>query len=265
MLSSGGDGYCCIGSYQLACTLVDHQLKLSLSNSDHYQHQQQQHQHQQQQQDKLRALLSSFPVTTRLSLTGSLVVARDIAHAKLLERIESGEVGKVCEKPKTAYPPQSACVVKLAVVEILHVYLSSYKCYPLISSSFFSFFSSCTSFFLFAYSLLLVFSSPPCPPTSNHLLITYSPLFYHLLIIYSSALYHQLITYLPLSYNHIITISSPPAQGLPQYAKDYMIYYAGPAKTPEGYSSGSFGPTTAGRMVCRLGCLYVYVHVMNCM
>jgi fumarate hydratase class I len=36
--------------------------------------------------------------------------------------------------------------------------------------------------------------------------------------------------------------------GLPQYAKDHMIYYAGPAKTPEGYASGSFGPTTAGRM-----------------
>ena len=75
----------------------------------------------------LRKVLSSFPVTTRLSLTGTLVVARDIAHAKLLERIEAGE-------------------------------------------------------------------------------------------------------------------------GLPQYAKDYMIYYAGPAKTPEGYASGSFGPTTAGRM-----------------
>src|ERR1700752_2232559 len=30
--------------------------------------------------------------------------------------------------------------------------------------------------------------------------------------------------------------------------KDYMVYYAGPAKTPEGYASGSFGPTTAGRM-----------------
>jgi fumarate hydratase class I len=33
--------------------------------------------------------LSKFPVTTRLSLTGTLVVARDIAHAKLLERVES--------------------------------------------------------------------------------------------------------------------------------------------------------------------------------
>jgi len=37
-------------------------------------------------------------------------------------------------------------------------------------------------------------------------------------------------------------------EGLPQYAKDHMFYYAGPAKTPEGMASGSFGPTTAGRM-----------------
>jgi fumarate hydratase, class I len=36
--------------------------------------------------------------------------------------------------------------------------------------------------------------------------------------------------------------------GLPQYMKDHMVYYAGPAKRPEGYASGSFGPTTAGRM-----------------
>ncbi len=35
---------------------------------------------------------------------------------------------------------------------------------------------------------------------------------------------------------------------MPQYLKDHPIYYAGPAKTPEGYASGSFGPTTAGRM-----------------
>jgi fumarate hydratase class I len=35
---------------------------------------------------------------------------------------------------------------------------------------------------------------------------------------------------------------------LPQYVKDHVIYYAGPAKTPKGYASGSFGPTTAGRM-----------------
>jgi fumarate hydratase, class I len=35
---------------------------------------------------------------------------------------------------------------------------------------------------------------------------------------------------------------------LPEYFKDHPIYYAGPAKTPEGYASGSFGPTTAGRM-----------------
>jgi len=37
-------------------------------------------------------------------------------------------------------------------------------------------------------------------------------------------------------------------EGLPEYMKDYCVYYAGPAKTPEGYASGSFGPTTAGRM-----------------
>ena len=37
-------------------------------------------------------------------------------------------------------------------------------------------------------------------------------------------------------------------QGLPQYFKDYVIYYAGPAKTPQGHASGSFGPTTAQRM-----------------
>jgi fumarate hydratase class I len=35
---------------------------------------------------------------------------------------------------------------------------------------------------------------------------------------------------------------------LPQYLQDHCVYYAGPAKTPEGYASGSFGPTTAGRM-----------------
>ena len=38
------------------------------------------------------------------------------------------------------------------------------------------------------------------------------------------------------------------SQGLPQYVKDRMIYYAGPAKTPKGYATGAFGPTTAGRM-----------------
>ena len=73
------------------------------------------------------AELSKHPVKTRVSLTGTLIVARDIAHAKLKERIDSGE-------------------------------------------------------------------------------------------------------------------------GLPQYMKDHPVYYAGPAKTPEGYASGSFGPTTAGRM-----------------
>jgi fumarate hydratase, class I len=75
----------------------------------------------------LRTELSKYPVTTRLSLSGTMVVARDIAHAKILERLESG-------------------------------------------------------------------------------------------------------------------------QGLPDYVKNHMIYYAGPAKTPTGYASGSFGPTTAGRM-----------------
>jgi fumarate hydratase class I len=37
-------------------------------------------------------------------------------------------------------------------------------------------------------------------------------------------------------------------EGLPDYFKQHIVYYAGPAKTPEGYASGSFGPTTAGRM-----------------
>jgi len=37
-------------------------------------------------------------------------------------------------------------------------------------------------------------------------------------------------------------------EGLPAYFKDHIIYYAGPAKTPPGFASGSFGPTTAGRM-----------------
>jgi fumarate hydratase class I len=36
--------------------------------------------------------------------------------------------------------------------------------------------------------------------------------------------------------------------GLPDYFKNHPVYYAGPAKTPEGYASGAFGPTTAGRM-----------------
>ena len=38
------------------------------------------------------------------------------------------------------------------------------------------------------------------------------------------------------------------AQGLPAYFKKHPVYYAGPAKTPQGYASGAFGPTTAGRM-----------------
>ncbi len=37
-------------------------------------------------------------------------------------------------------------------------------------------------------------------------------------------------------------------EGMPQYMQDYCVYYAGPAKTPTGLASGSFGPTTAGRM-----------------
>ena len=42
-------------------------------------------------------------------------------------------------------------------------------------------------------------------------------------------------------------------EGLPQYFKDHSVYYAGPAKTPEGLPSGSFGPTTAGRMDSYVG------------
>jgi len=80
-----------------------------------------------QPMSEIRAELSKHPVKTRLSLTGTLVVARDIAHAKIKERLDAGE-------------------------------------------------------------------------------------------------------------------------GMPQYLKDHPVYYAGPAKTPEGYASGSFGPTTAGRM-----------------
>ncbi len=77
--------------------------------------------------EQIRAELSKHPVKTRLSLTGTLVVGRDIAHAKIKERLDAGEE-------------------------------------------------------------------------------------------------------------------------MPQYLRDHPIYYAGPAKTPEGYASGSFGPTTAGRM-----------------
>jgi fumarate hydratase class I len=77
--------------------------------------------------EEIRAELSKYPVTTRVSLTGTLVVARDTAHAKLKERVDAGK-------------------------------------------------------------------------------------------------------------------------GLPDYFKRFPVYYAGPAKTPVGYASGSFGPTTAGRM-----------------
>jgi fumarate hydratase class I len=37
-------------------------------------------------------------------------------------------------------------------------------------------------------------------------------------------------------------------EAMPHYLRDHCVYYAGPAKTPAGYASGSFGPTTAGRM-----------------
>ncbi len=77
--------------------------------------------------DEIRAELSTYPVRTRVMLTGPIVVGRDIAHAKIKERLDAGEE-------------------------------------------------------------------------------------------------------------------------MPQYLKDHCIYYAGPAKTPAGYASGSFGPTTAGRM-----------------
>jgi fumarate hydratase class I len=76
---------------------------------------------------EVRAELSKYPIKTRLSLTGTLVVARDIAHAKIKERLDAGEP-------------------------------------------------------------------------------------------------------------------------MPEYLQNHPVYYAGPAKTPEGYASGSFGPTTAGRM-----------------
>jgi len=80
-----------------------------------------------QPMNEIRATLSRYPIKTRLSLSGPVVVARDIAHAKIKERLEAGG-------------------------------------------------------------------------------------------------------------------------GMPQYLKDHAVYYAGPAKTPVGYASGSFGPTTAGRM-----------------
>ena len=80
-----------------------------------------------QPMDEIRKVLSQYPIKTRLSLTGTMVVARDLAHGKLRERLEQG-------------------------------------------------------------------------------------------------------------------------QGLPDYFKNHPVYYAGPAKTPAGYASGAFGPTTAGRM-----------------
>ena len=86
--------------------------------------------------DEIRKQLSQYPVSTRLSLSGTIVVGRDIAHAKLKERLDRGEE-------------------------------------------------------------------------------------------------------------------------LPQYIKDHPIYYAGPAKTPEGMPSGSFGPTTAGR--CLLYTSFIHI------
>ena len=80
---------------------------------------------------EIRALLSKYPIKTRLSLTGPMIVARDIAHAKIKERLDAAK---------------------------------------------------------------------------------------------------------------------GTGGGLPSYMKEFAVYYAGPAKTPEGYASGSFGPTTAGRM-----------------
>jgi hypothetical protein len=47
--------------------------------------------------------------------------------------------------------------------------------------------------------------------------------------------------------NSLYDISNPNKQ-VPEYFKNHPIYYAGPAKTPDGMPSGSFGPTTAGRM-----------------
>ena len=85
-----------------------------------------------QPMNDIRATLSRYPIKTRLSLSGPLVVARDIAHAKIRERLERGE-------------------------------------------------------------------------------------------------------------------------GMPEYLKNHAVYYAGPAKTPAGYASGSFGPTTAGRMDAYVG------------
>ncbi|CAM9564228.1 unnamed protein product [Heterosigma akashiwo] len=102
-----------------------------------------------QPMDALRQQLSQYPIRTRLSLTGTIVVARDIAHAKL----QAGAGGGGAAGGRGGKNPH---------------------------------------------------------PT-------------------------------------------PRGEGLPDYVKDHIIYYAGPAKTPEGYASGSFGPTTAGRMDSYVG------------
>ncbi|MEE8397971.1 MAG: fumarate hydratase [Desulfobacterales bacterium] len=69
--------------------------------------------------------------------------------------------------------------------------------------------------------------------------------------------HHPVATQLSLSGNIVVARDIAHArlkalldkgEPLPPFLKDHIIYYAGPAKTPEGYASGSFGPTTAGRM-----------------
>ena len=57
------------------------------------------------------------------------------------------------------------------------------------------------------------------------------------------------ISILPGTFDEMASdVHLPERLGIYQYVKDHPIYYAGPAKTPEGYASGSLGPTTAGRM-----------------
>lgn len=99
----------------------------------------------------MRETLASFPIKTRLALTGTIVVARDIAHAKLQQRIDSGEGLPQYMKDHAVYYAGEPS--------------------PLLS---------------------LPWAPPPQPPLAS--------------------------------------------------------CYAGPAKTPSGMASGSFGPTTAGRM-----------------
>ena len=72
----------------------------------------------------LRNLLSTLPVTTRLSLTGTIVVARDIAHAKILERVESGAGGLCVCMSFCGYP-------HVAVLLCLTLFVSIRLCYCL--------------------------------------------------------------------------------------------------------------------------------------